>query len=511
MTSPHSRRKGDSTGARMLPNPQQQTSLPLPRGRIVYKARRGAQISPAVVSSILASNAPASSAQASSAPSIAALGKLNPLIQEQYISFIEHLDKMRSVEVKAAEPVIMANKSLSNVARKKLEIAFAKRLTRPDVVDQPPPEPLPVDNAPVVVQLATDLPVEERRPGVVTPEAAASWAKLRDEAKTLPVLKAGDMPRSMPKHMRYRVGEIQHGTRPHVRVRKIVDGKISYVEVTDENHLHVLRAVEEGTWTGLSKPDRAKLETLAKEWKPLPPNPVRRDQMVDTWLRTLEVDQDDQSNPDKIESYRKTMTQAADAIISWVEPEVLNMIGLPKIFIHKGGGKTQQHEPAYYTGEKQEVHFQTDVQFTPERLAHEFGHHIEEQGAAEVWCGMAAFLGSLGPGKELVNYVKDVAKNYPSGYPAEWFTRPPRLPNAVYAVTYYQDGATELVALGLEQGILDQPATKVDFHDDEPAWKFDSQRYAAEYMALMMQAARPNQVRNAGVTFPTLGHELWVA
>jgi hypothetical protein len=139
------------------------------------------------------------------------------------------------------------------------------------------------------------------------------------------------------------------------------------------------------------------------------------------------------------------------------------------------------------------MHFQKE-RFTVERLLHEFGHHIEEQGPMEVWLGLATYLSRASADKPLTDYLGYLAPQYYF----DWSTGvEPKLPNPGYAITYYEDASTELIALGLEQRVPD--ASRLKEWSESPETGHDP-----EYVALVMQAVRPKAVREAGVTFPTL-------
>lgn len=66
-----------------------------------------------------------------------------------------------------------------------------------------------------------------------------------------------------------------------------------------------------------------------------------------------------------------------------------------------------------------------------------------------------------------------------------------------YALSYYPDAGTELVALALEFDVPDKPSALVD-------WPEGKSKYDPRYMATLLQALRPDAYRQAGLTLPTL-------
>ncbi|OLB74335.1 MAG: hypothetical protein AUI14_23820 [Actinobacteria bacterium 13_2_20CM_2_71_6] len=342
-------------------------------------------------------------------------------------------------------------------------------------------------------------PQRRQEPGAVT-TVIPSFAELGGYATKLQDRTMGEPPYSVNEHMRQRIGDLQRGKRHRILVRKIVGDALTYVEVTPDNYRAVLDAVGNRRWTEPTDQDKAKLATLANEWQPLPVDKTRHARMVKDWGDRLEVKEGEFGAITKPTdaTIQKELSAACEALIRWIEPEVLDAIGLPKIIIHGPGSPAgKQREPAYYLSESQEIHFKHEG-FYQERIEHEFGHHLEEQGPAEVWWGLTYYLHALGGGKDLVDPLKYLAPQY------DWDWSPgapqPRLPNPGYALTYYGDAATELLALGLENQIPENPQNCVDWNDLSKNHNI----YDSAYVALIMQAVRPNQVRQAGVTFPTL-------
>jgi hypothetical protein len=109
---------------------------------------------------------------------------------------------------------------------------------------------------------------------------------------------------------------------------------------------------------------------------------------------------------------------------------------------------------------------------------------------------MASYLDSLSGNRSLnpeypgLTYGPSYGWDYTKGFP-------PLPGTPKYALSYYNDGATELIPLGLENALL-HGRLKIDW-DDAAANDFDP-----AYMALLMQAVRPNAVRKATANLPAL-------
>jgi hypothetical protein len=331
--------------------------------------------------------------------------------------------------------------------------------------------------------------VDEKETGF-DPPMPRSWPELRTYAEKLRPRQAFRQPRTMTEHLNQRLGDTQRGNRPSVRVRRIVDGNITYVNVDAGNYATVLEAAAKRPWTELSQTDRMRLEGLANDWQPFPVDADVVEKRTDEWLKKLTVYVDEFTGyaVPTAETFRMQVGTAVTAISQWIEPGVLDLIGLPDIVVHRIA-----NPHARYDEKEQKIHITRDT-FFPSQIQHEFGHHVEEQGPVEVWCGLATFLRASSNGAPLDPPRDGVTRKPTYGRDPDSSTLGV---SGLYALTYYEDAGTELVALALEHEIANSPNENVD-------WSGGYGRYDPRYMATLLQALRPNAYRQAGLSLPAL-------
>lgn len=179
-----------------------------------------------------------------------------------------------------------------------------------------------------------------------------------------------------------------------------------------------------------------------------------------------------------------------------VEAEVFEAVGLPnKIRVldpKRDENELGHNEKARYANLTKTIYIAVQ-HATPTRIAHEVGHHIEEQGPVEIWSALASYLQRLSAGRPLNAATAESAGNVTYGVDNNF----PALPQPVYALSYYLDAGTELLAVALEEQITD---------DLTDYWRPDipGPRYDPVLVLLVLHASRPRQLREAGIRYPTL-------
>jgi hypothetical protein len=308
---------------------------------------------------------------------------------------------------------------------------------------------------------------------------------------------AGQQPHPMSSHLRQRLGDAQRGERPEVRTTGRDALGVAYKAVTKDNYRDVLDAADRVQWTGLSEADRGKLAELSRTWTPKTTHRWQRPKDSVLADRASQHDAAGHVIQEPLsEAHRKNLLEAWGRIRDSVDEEVLNGVGLPRVEILDPNNPELGDRPAFYDQKTKTMKFSAD-RVTVDRIMHEFGHHIEEQGPVEIWCALASYLASLSEGLPL-----DPARARETREPSYGFDwqpgKSPRVPNAGYAMTYYPDAATELLALALENDI---PAILNEVVNWEPGAE---SKYDPEYVAIVLRAFRPQQLRELGVSFPTL-------
>jgi hypothetical protein len=365
--------------------------------------------------------------------------------------------------------------------------------TKRDVVEERSPRILPespVETRPLPGRVGSRAPT----PAVVPSTATAitrPWASLAKFAEDLPAPEDIKLPHPMLDHLDQRLGNAQRGKRPAVRTRHWAEsGSLNFPTVTEANYQAARTAARLGLWTGPNDQDRDRLAELTNKWPRLEPT----ESLAAEWFAKLTVADFPPGKAEDPTKYQGHLESALDKITRWVEPGVLAEIGLPKVIVHGPEDNTLGSRPAFYDERTQEIHIKSTA-VTHERILHEFGHHLEEQGPVEVWCGLASFMRRVSEDRPLTPPRPGETRE--TSYPYD-VDSPPRVPNVGYAMSYYHDAGTELIALAFENELLDSPGDFADWKDEATSY------YDLEFMALLLQAVRPQQLRRAGVSFPSL-------
>jgi hypothetical protein len=320
-----------------------------------------------------------------------------------------------------------------------------------------------------------------------------SWESLAPFAERLPRRGAGERPHPVLDHLRQRLGDAQRGRRPAVRARcgpAAPDGSGEVVTVTRENYQPLLVAAAANPWAAATL-DRATLRSVLESWTPV--DVAGLDDFDEGALSASSTLADmDGSEPEPRVPYATSLTTAWRRINEWVDPEVLRVVGLPTVVIR--GNKDEQlgSRAAFYDEQTRSIHIHHD-KVTPAHLLHEFGHHVEEQGPVEIWCALVCLLGRLSGGRPLAG-ARDLSSREPT-YDYDFSLG--KLPKSTYALSYYADGGTELLAVGLENDVLAGPRDFIDW-DDIPL------NQNPDYVALVLWAFRPQVMREEGMTLPIL-------
>jgi hypothetical protein len=332
-----------------------------------------------------------------------------------------------------------------------------------------------------------------------------TWAELPKYAETVPLRGPGEKPHPVIVHLLQRLSDAQNGKRPPIQVRhRHADGTITYEPVTEANYWEVLHKASLYTPADLSDAERTALGGLTNLWRPLPVDNGDLTNMVDRWLQEGNVKVEGAAGGPDVDTVskeiRKQVEAACKKILTWVEPALRDLVGLPKLVIHTGQGASLTR--GFYDPEKQEIHLTLENVKAP-LILHEFGHHIEDQGPVEVWCTFASYLRKLGAPSKMVaqSDVGAVVSEEPYiGW--YWGDAEPKLPRGGYALVSYGSGLTELLPIAMEQegGLqpFDNPDGVVDWTDDIAS------TYYPEYMARLLPAVRPKEAELAGVKLPTL-------
>jgi hypothetical protein len=317
-------------------------------------------------------------------------------------------------------------------------------------------------------------------------EKIPSWAELPAYAAKIPNRGPGEKPHPMFIHLLQRLSDARNGKRPPARVRRRgPNGKITYETVTEANYVDVLKAARSLQLAELSGRERRAVWDLAKGWGAKKPTSAQVSELVRKWRPNMELRGfPEGQKPDRATAYDEQLREACERMLAWIEPEVLDLVGLPKLIVHgpddKGFGTTQ----GFYDPEEQAIHIRSDV-IKDQLILHEFGHHVEDQGPVEVWCSMALYLNQLAGEANLISqwdaYKQTVSEEPLYGW--SWNDGMPKLPRPDYAAMYYKSGLTELLPVALEKYMPAQPA------DD----------YYPEYRALVLPAFRPGAAREAGL------------
>jgi hypothetical protein len=334
-------------------------------------------------------------------------------------------------------------------------------------------------------------------------EKTPAWDDLRAYADKIPSRGAGEKPHSIVTHLLQRLSDAENGRRPPVKVRRHgADGSISLEPVTRANYEAVMDAAVRYQWAGLSDGERTALQKLTDDWSGVDAGDKIVKNLVDEWISKLQF-QGFEKDPDK-DKYRGRIQAACKFILRWIDPAVIRETGgLPQIIIHGAQDKYYDaNTRGNYEPEDQVIHL-NDARFeNGSLLLHEFGHHLEDQGPAEVWLSFATFLSHLADGSDLVAQA-DVEGAGMSAEP--YYFRPKKdgttkFTDPLYAPLYYGNGLTELLPLALEynEPLFDRMRRTVNWKDEE-----DSEYYT-DWMAAVLAALQPSRVHDAGVQFPTL-------
>jgi len=320
------------------------------------------------------------------------------------------------------------------------------------------------------------------------------WAELAQSPEK-PSKDAGDIPYAPVELLERRLRQAARGERPQIctrRVRTASSRAAEFVTVDAATVGQVLTAAPDLWTVKAGWPSiRQAFAKMANEPKYARP---ATDNDEEALFAKVQVDPE---CPNDKNSYRDRFVEGWQNIRAMVEAEVLDQVGLPKRIEIVSPARAQAlSEPAYYDAPKQISYFKPDA-VSAERIAHEFGHHIEENGPAEIWLGCAALLNRLSEGRPLepksppTTRVPTYALNFQLA----------KIPNPGYAASYYDDGGTELLALGMElwswrdvRGEIPAAEAKVQEGD----------QLGADYILLLLHALRPREMRENGFPQPSL-------
>jgi hypothetical protein len=345
---------------------------------------------------------------------------------------------------------------------------------------------------------STSYPSSSQVPG---PAPTESWENLRIFAQSLKPRIGGELPHPPVTHLRQRLGDVQRGERPSVATRRISDQ--TRVAISEDNYLAALKKAGEIPWKSIIEEQTTKLETLVKSTGDLPPMsaalkyptelPKYGDDTTLFDLVKLAPAVEKKRNP---ESYKGAFGDAWKGIRAAVEAEVLDQVGLPDaIIIVPDGDKTLDGLPAYYEAKTKKVCF-AESKAESDRIMHEFGHHIEEQGPVEIWLGLASLL-NLFSGQRPLNAPQALYSRQPSYGIDDDETLRGLVGGGSYAASYYPDAGTELLALALEKRLTNGWELLLE---DVGKGQWADPRL----LLLLLHAFRPKEMRERGFSYPTL-------
>lgn len=304
----------------------------------------------------------------------------------------------------------------------------------------------------------------------------------------------------MLEHLRQRLGDAQRGKRPAVKARRRWAGTVMTEQVTEADYQGLLAAAERADWGPPAQADRLNLAEATKDWSP--ETKYRQEKFGESALyEQAEIKRTKADDPPSyidLTSYQSAFDKAWQTITTQVEAEVLETVGLPKVHILGSDNKELGSRAAFYDEKTQTIKIRWD-KVTAAQLQHEFGHHIEEQGPVEIWYGLAALLRAIG---DLPLEGPEQLSSREATYSDNLISRG-QLPKVPYSLSYYPDAGTELLALAMEdfsadEGVLANLKEYVDWLDDAES------PYLPRYVALLLHAFRPREMRELGVAYPAL-------
>jgi hypothetical protein len=366
--------------------------------------------------------------------------------------------------------------------------------TREETPTREPGEPAAGSALPEAPSRSQDMPTSNPEPS-----SASSLASFAAELKPR---KAHEQPYSVAEHLRQRLGDVQRGKRPAVKARRRGGGgTVTTEEVSEADYPRLLDAAKRADWGPLTPADRQKLAAAMQAWTAKTKYPQQKFQGSALYKQAQIIRTTPDNPPSDVEvsQYESAFAKAWETITTQVEAEVLEAVGVPEVHILGSGDEELGNRPAFYDEKTQTIKINYK-NVSPERLQHEFGHHIEEQGPVEIWYGLATLLQVISGGKPL-EPPRQGATREPTFNPD--LIGSSQLPNMGYALSYYPDAGTELLSLAMEdfaqnQGVLADLKTYVE------NWFNDKSYYLPRYVALLLHAFRPREMRELGLTYPAL-------
>ncbi len=347
---------------------------------------------------------------------------------------------------------------------------------------------------------ALEQPQPQPQPG--------SWEELKAFADTFPRREAGQQSHPVLAHLRQRLGASQ-ATRPQVRARLVSTGRVE--PVTKANFQALLTAAIQRPWGLLTQAYVNKLAEHVTVMKPtIDPRYRRALDESALWSKVLVFsgDKDDQGKPDKGENYRREFEKAWTSIVELVDGEVLDLVGLPDVRVYTAEAGIFGSRPAFYDERIKTIFFKSAC-VAAERIRHEFGHHIEDQGPVEIWFGLASMLNWLSEGRPLNPSEEGSTREptYAINLDVGGYVGVTKLP---YTASYYADAGTEVLSTSLEDDVLGNLADYIDWPADmrsqpaRPAGRLGNCRCGPELAYLLLHALRPGEMRDAGFASPAL-------
>lgn len=374
-----------------------------------------------------------------------------------------------------------------------------------------------------------DVAQLEAQLGTLLPLLSGSERALISVAANLPQRTTGQQPHHMAVHLVQRLGQTLWSNwvaeavrdtrtdreRPGIQARCAgQDASNSFRKVT-EDYQSVVQKAYATDWLTPLDVDRGALERAleASRERCDGANAFSADELLKK-VRFKEGTYERQSSRSDDE-YREKIKEAWKYVADQVEAEVLQMVGLPEIMIYGPLEPPRRDEDyptngASYCPRTRTINI-LSTRLNEEQIAHEFGHHIEEQGPVEIWCGLTSYLQLysrgplLPPPQERRNGEQRYDCLASGGFPLSKL-------RSTYAASYYIDAGTELLAMALQNRVLtavspDNVRWPADKHVSGQATAPDAGSapdWDPRLLVLLLHAFRPGLMRVLGISYPTL-------
>ncbi len=343
------------------------------------------------------------------------------------------------------------------------------------------------------------------------PPQSPEWPDLKTYANSLKQNKrqVGQQPYSVSQHFFQRLGRTQQWEKN----RQVMTS--SGQPITELNYQQAIKNLSRIGWINTDASDLRRLQEVPdikfpETWSP----PESGDGIFveDALIKAINVEKSCKSatNLSKEVGFKKAWRE----ICALVEPSVLKQVGMPEIHILEDTDEGLGDAPGDYDAKSQLIRLK--ARNATERIRHEFGHHIEDQGPVEVWLAAATLLQRLatkdGALTQLIQGSKyqnvDVAYGIDSGAAKAGTVY--GMPQLNYSFSYYSDGGTELLSIGLEEdisSIAHEAGRKVAAAEGGRPEESEPERlpsYRTDYLVLLMRAFRPKAWRMLGGSSPSV-------